>query len=74
MESSDKQVSQLAIRRLNSLFQYVSSDSLKPKLAKLREDFLSMCMQYLADSVQQLSGNTQNSECRENVADVVRIV
>jgi hypothetical protein len=42
----------MAINKLNCLFQYTSSESLKPKLIKLCEDYLTTCMEYLEDTVE----------------------
>ena len=40
LDGKDPAIAQAATVRLNALHQYINADSLKPKVVKLREDYL----------------------------------
>lgn len=65
LSSYDNQVSLNCIHKLNSLFQYFSPESLKPKLSKIREDYIGSCMKYLNNLIEKYnnySGKEKNEE------------
>jgi hypothetical protein len=67
LDALQNEVGLSAIKRLSSLYQYFSPESLKPKLGKLREDYISTAMKYLSTSVSLMStddGNSKNNEQR----------
>jgi hypothetical protein len=57
LDSKDSNIGWLAANRLNMLYQYMNSESLKPKISKLREDFLRTCMKFMSDSMEQINAN-----------------
>lgn len=60
LDNPNTSVFTLALQRLNSLYQYFGSDSLKKKYVSLREEHIARCIKYLTDSVQ----NPQQTENR----------
>ena len=52
------------MNRLNMLHQYQNPDSLKLKAVKLREEYISTCMQYLVKNVKKLSPKHSKSHSK----------
>eukprot|EP01087_Luapelamoeba_hula_P017712 TRINITY_DN560_c0_g1_i26.p1 TRINITY_DN560_c0_g1~~TRINITY_DN560_c0_g1_i26.p1 ORF type:complete len:283 (+),score=55.39 TRINITY_DN560_c0_g1_i26:465-1313(+) len=66
LDANDNDVSRMAITLLNDLHQNVSPESLKPRLGKVREGYVSACMAFLAQEVRKIGreGPNQMSERR----------
>lgn len=51
LDNLDAGVAELAIKLLNSMYQYVNPDSLKRKSVSLREEYLSRCMRCVDETL-----------------------